>query len=138
MDNISFINKREQDSLKKKQALLCRFYKENNLYKKYKTSISTKSGIGISFFDENFHWSGTDEGHRFWLKKQCDFVLFCIEYDKEHIIGGDSIVKKYYQKLLNTGYFGSNFEIKNNDNDYRFYKQKYIEIYNEEPIFNID
>lgn len=111
----------------RKQKILFRFYKENGLYDKYK-NINNIDSYGIDFFDKRLHWSNTNEGHRFWLNIQCDFIIFCIKNNCNEISSKDR-VKEYFEYILNQKYFGSDFIAKKSDKDYIKYSKIYKEIY---------
>lgn len=110
-----------------KQKILYRFYKENDLYNKYK-HINNIDSYGVDFFDKYFHWSATKEGHRFWLNIQCDFIVFCIKNCCNEISSKDRM-KEYFEYVLKQGYFGHDFITKRSDEDYKKYSEIYKEIY---------
>lgn len=110
-----------------KQKILYRFYKENDLYAKYR-HINDIGSYGIDFFDKYFHWGNTNEGHRFWLNVQCEFIIFCIKNNCIKISSKERM-KEYFEDILTKGYFGHDFITKRSDKDYKKYSEIYKEIY---------
>ena len=99
---------------KNRQQLLIRFLKNYRIYhlllndgRFHSTKQRISNGyIDINFFDASLSWVHTNEGHDFWLKMQCEFILFVIENDKNNCFGKNK-VKEYFHRIIHSGYFAS-------------------------------
>ena len=93
---------------KTRKQLLYRFLKNNKLFTKYHLRKFDErdllSKINYDFFDNAFSWVCTKEGHAFWLKKQCEFIIFIIKNDKEELFDKYNL-SKYFFRILNARYF---------------------------------
>jgi hypothetical protein len=91
-----------------KEQLLFRYLKQNNLFTNVKLINKiklNKTNINfINFFDLSLHWKNTNEGFEFWLKHQCEYILFVIKYDKKKLFDKD-VVFNYFYKIINQFYF---------------------------------
>ena len=91
-----------------KEQILFRYLKQNNLFTNVKLINKiklNKNNINfIDFFDLSLHWASTNEGFEFWLKHQCEYILFVIKYDKKNIFDKD-VVFNYFYKIINQFYF---------------------------------
>lgn len=106
-----------------KQKLLYRFYKENNLYFLYRNTNDIED---CNFFNNSFSWMHTKEGHLFWLKMQCNFILFLIENDKNYVVSSADKLKTSFSMYLKH-YFH------HYTTPYKKYLNKYIELYGTNP-----
>ena len=118
---------------KTKKQLLLRFLKNNRIYKRFLDEKPhlirgvCNDNISIRFFDHAFCWGGTVEGHNYWLKKQCDFVLFVIENDKNDCFLRNT-VREYFYLLINSGYFSERGLDKTSEY-YNSFKEKFEKIF---------
>lgn len=116
-----------------RKQLIYRFIKENDLYdnKFFINSMKQKgeNGFSISFIDRLFSWGITNEGHTFWLKKQCEFVLFVLNNKSDELF--DKITTKaYFKKLITEGYFSHSLDKKSKY--FNDFKNEYIKIYGDD------
>ena len=118
-----------------RRQLLTRFLKDNKIYHRIISSnkinmiyaLLGKREITVRFFDDGMCWGNTNEGHNFWLKIQCEFVLFILENDKNHCFQKDEI-KSYFYTLITSGYFDGHNMDKTSEY-YLSFKEKYRKIF---------
>ena len=114
---------------KTRKQLLYRFLKNNKLFTKYHLrkfdERNLLSKINYDFFDNAFSWTNTKEGHAFWLKKQCEFIVFIIKNDKEELFDKYNL-SRYFFRILNARYFREGSLTK----DSEYYKNICKEYYN--------
>ena len=88
---------------KNKKQLLYRFLKENKLFTNevVKTNIilTRHTDVSVGIFDEHISWCGTIEGYKFWLKTQCDFLLFIIKHDVNNLFK-KSVVQNKLEHMI--------------------------------------
>ena len=114
---------------KSRKQILTRFLKDNLIYYNvmYKKNLSRlvfEREITERFFDSAMSWNSTNEGKEFWLKKQCEFVLFILRYDKHNCFNKHNVIR-YLHLLISSGYFFyKNGDYYNNlVNEYKFYSE---------------
>ena len=85
---------------KNKKQLLYRFLKENKLFtndvvKNNIINTKTLDNLTVNVFDLSICWCSTNEGYKFWLTTQCDFILFVLKYDINNVFE-----KKFVKHVL--------------------------------------
>ena len=114
---------------KSRKQILTRFLKDNLIYynimfEKKLARLVFEREITENFFDNAMSWNSTNEGKEFWLKKQCEFVLFILRYDRNNCFNKHNVIR-YFYNLINSGYFfykGGEY-YNNLVNEYKFYSE---------------
>ena len=79
-----YIMLKKRKQFKNRKQFLFRFLKEkkifSNSFLKKLNRRGTLNRIEYDFFDASLSWRSTIEGHPFWLKIQCEFILFIINF----------------------------------------------------------
>lgn len=112
---------KKRKQFKDRKQFLFRFLKEKKIFSNsYLRRLNQRGGlsnINYDFFDMALNWRSTIEGHSFWLKMQCEFILFIIKYDKDVLFNKDSL-SSYFYNILNGAYFSET----SLDKDSEYYK----------------
>ena len=111
-----------------KKAFVIRFLKENNIYMHERIRPILKEGSYsfIGFIDNNIGWASTKEGYSFWLKIQCEFILYVINNDNLYKFYNKKDIKSYFSKIIGSGYFSSRADSYSKSSEYyRYVKEKY-------------
>jgi hypothetical protein len=122
------VKKKEAKGFKDRKQFLFRFLKEKKIFSKSNLirfdQRGTLSRISHEFFDSALCWRETREGHPFWLKIQCEFILFIIKYDKNKLFDMDSL-SNYFSELIFHDYFSETSLTKKSEY-YRFICNEYF------------
>jgi hypothetical protein len=123
---------------KSRKQILTRFLKDNKIYHRIISSnkinmiypLLGKKVITVRFFDDGMCWGNTKEGHNFWLKMQCEFLIFIAKYDFNKCFT-ECEVREYLSTLTSKGYFSDvNGDFSKNGNYYkyisRFLKENFV------------
>lgn len=113
----------------KKKRLISRFLKEKNIFIKCQKLINSNN---INCFDTLCTWATSQEGHKFWLLTQCDFIFFMVNYDKDNECYTYEEKKFYLHRILTEGYFSSvHSEYSKDTIEYKNYVKEYKKTYGE-------
>ena len=111
-----------------RRQLLTRFLKENKIYRRLTNCdkyyiidcLFGNREITVSFFDDGMCWGNTKEGHNFWLKIQCEFLIFITKYDINKCFA-EYEVREYLSRITSKGYFSDIYgDFSKNGNYYKY------------------
>lgn len=123
-----YIMFKKRKQFKDRKQFLFRFLKEKKIFSNsYLRRLNQRGGlsnINYDFFDMALNWRSTTEGHSFWLKMQCEFILFIIKYDKDVLFNKDSL-SIYFYNILNGAYF-SETSLDKDSEYYKFMRDEYF------------
>ena len=119
---------KKRRQFKDKKQFLFRFLKEKKIfsssYLRRLNQRGTLNRIEYDFFDASLSWRSTIEGHPFWLKIQCEFILFIINYDKDKLFDRDFLLS-YFHKIIYNEYFSETSLTKDSEY-YKYMCNEYI------------
>ena len=96
------------------------------MHERIRPILREENYFPINFIDNNIGWSSSKEGHGFWLKIQCEFILYVINNDNLYEFYNKKDIESYFSEIINSGYFSSRAGGYSKSSEYYLYvKEKY-------------